>query len=361
MWRRCRRSIADGRVRPAIDRRYPLDEVVAALRHVDDGARPRQGPASSRRHGRPSAPRRHRRGLGAHPRGPRAADRGVGRDGRRQGRRRRRRSSRRSRSTEPDVSVVDVRMPPSQRDEGLRAAIEARRRVPGHARSSSSASTSSGSTRPSCSPTAPAASATCSRTGSATSRSSWTRSGASPAAGPRWTRRSSPSSWSATAPTTRSRRSRRASARSSRRWPRAGRTSGIARLLTITEGATEKHISNIFGKLELPDSPGRPPPRAGGPGLPRVLGRRRRSHRDLGADERRAARRARDRERAVDARDAARQTGQPAARTRRCAPPAPSSQTSTTSRSPSRRDADLAARARRCAWRRWRAPRLTTK
>ncbi len=31
----------------------------------------------------------------------------------------------------PDVSVVDVRMPPSQRDEGLRAAIEARRRVPG--------------------------------------------------------------------------------------------------------------------------------------------------------------------------------------------------------------------------------------
>jgi DNA-binding NarL/FixJ family response regulator len=31
----------------------------------------------------------------------------------------------------PDVSIVDVRMPPTQRDEGLRAAIEARRRVPG--------------------------------------------------------------------------------------------------------------------------------------------------------------------------------------------------------------------------------------
>ncbi len=31
----------------------------------------------------------------------------------------------------PDVSVVDVRMPPTQRDEGLRAAIEARERVPG--------------------------------------------------------------------------------------------------------------------------------------------------------------------------------------------------------------------------------------
>jgi DNA-binding NarL/FixJ family response regulator len=34
-----------------------------------------------------------------------------------------------------------------------------------------------------------------------------------------------------------------------------GRTNvGIARLLTITEGATEKHISNIFGKLQLPDT-----------------------------------------------------------------------------------------------------------
>jgi DNA-binding NarL/FixJ family response regulator len=31
----------------------------------------------------------------------------------------------------PDVSVVDVRMPPTQRDEGLRAAIEARHLVPG--------------------------------------------------------------------------------------------------------------------------------------------------------------------------------------------------------------------------------------
>jgi len=31
----------------------------------------------------------------------------------------------------PDVSVVDVRMPPSYTDEGLRAAVEARRRVPG--------------------------------------------------------------------------------------------------------------------------------------------------------------------------------------------------------------------------------------
>jgi DNA-binding NarL/FixJ family response regulator len=31
----------------------------------------------------------------------------------------------------PDVSIVDVRMPPSHTDEGLRAAVEARQRVPG--------------------------------------------------------------------------------------------------------------------------------------------------------------------------------------------------------------------------------------
>jgi DNA-binding NarL/FixJ family response regulator len=34
-------------------------------------------------------------------------------------------------ASRPDVSIVDVRMPPSFRDEGLRAAIEARERVPG--------------------------------------------------------------------------------------------------------------------------------------------------------------------------------------------------------------------------------------
>jgi DNA-binding NarL/FixJ family response regulator len=33
----------------------------------------------------------------------------------------------------PDISIVDVRMPPTHRDEGLHAAIEARRQVPGTA------------------------------------------------------------------------------------------------------------------------------------------------------------------------------------------------------------------------------------
>jgi DNA-binding NarL/FixJ family response regulator len=31
----------------------------------------------------------------------------------------------------PDVAIVDIRLPPTYRDEGLRAAIEARRRHPG--------------------------------------------------------------------------------------------------------------------------------------------------------------------------------------------------------------------------------------
>ena len=31
----------------------------------------------------------------------------------------------------PDVAVVDVRMPPGFKDEGLKAALEARRRIPG--------------------------------------------------------------------------------------------------------------------------------------------------------------------------------------------------------------------------------------
>ncbi|SDS56901.1 response regulator transcription factor [Microlunatus soli] len=33
--------------------------------------------------------------------------------------------------TRPDVAVVDVRMPPTNTDEGLRAALDARRRIPG--------------------------------------------------------------------------------------------------------------------------------------------------------------------------------------------------------------------------------------
>ncbi len=95
----------------------------------------------------------------------------------------------------PDVAIVDIRMPPTYSDEGLRAA-EAIRLEHG----TWSASSSSPSTRRPHMPsgswqTAPEAWATSSRTGSRTSTTSRTRSGASAAAGPSSTPRSS-RSWS---------------------------------------------------------------------------------------------------------------------------------------------------------------------
>jgi CheY-like chemotaxis protein len=64
---------------------------------------------------------------------------------------------------QPDVAVVDVRLPPTFTDEGLRAAIEARRRRPGFP-VLILPSTSSSSMRASCSRMVRAEWATCSRT-----------------------------------------------------------------------------------------------------------------------------------------------------------------------------------------------------
>ena len=73
---------------------------------------------------------RHRRGQRDPARRPGAtADRPRAR-GRGRGRRRRRAALRRSRADPPDVCVVDIRMPPSFTDEGLRAAIAVRRSHP---------------------------------------------------------------------------------------------------------------------------------------------------------------------------------------------------------------------------------------
>jgi CheY-like chemotaxis protein len=80
---------------------------------------------------------------------------------------------------QPDVAIVDVRMPPSHTDEGLRAAIAIRRDHPGVG------ILVRPGTPPTCSPLARAGSVTCSRTGSPTSPSSPTRSRGSPAAAPR--------------------------------------------------------------------------------------------------------------------------------------------------------------------------------
>jgi DNA-binding NarL/FixJ family response regulator len=72
-------------------------------------------------------------------------------------------------SHRPEVAVVDVRLPPTFTDEGLQAAIEARRQIPG-----------------SSSPIGTARSAICSRTAFPMSRSSSMRYDGLPPAVPRW-------------------------------------------------------------------------------------------------------------------------------------------------------------------------------
>jgi DNA-binding NarL/FixJ family response regulator len=152
----------------------------------------------------------------------------------------------------PDVSVVDVRMPPSQRDEGLRAAIEARRRVPGtpilvlsqyverQYATELLADRAGGvgyllKDRVGDIPEFMDALRRVARGGTALDPEVvarlMVREGADPLG----------------VLTPRERDVLAAMAE--------GRTNvGIAKLLSITEGATEKHITSIFGKLELPDS-----------------------------------------------------------------------------------------------------------
>ena len=153
----------------------------------------------------------------------------------------------------PDVSVVDVRMPPTQRDEGLRAAIEARRRIPG-------------------TPVLVLS--------QYVERQYATELLADRAGGVGYllkdrvadirefmdALRRVARGGTALDPEVVAQLMvpRRSDDRLNALTPRErevlaamaeGRTNvGIAALLSISEGATEKHISNIFGKLELPDS-----------------------------------------------------------------------------------------------------------
>ena len=153
----------------------------------------------------------------------------------------------------PDVSVVDVRMPPGQRDEGLRAAIEARRRVPGTPILVLS---------------------------QYVERQYATELLADRAGGVGYLlkdrvgdirefmdalRRVARGGTALDPEVVAQLMARgRADDPMSRLTPRErevlaamaeGRTNvGIARLLSITEGAAEKHIGNIFGKLDLPDT-----------------------------------------------------------------------------------------------------------
>jgi DNA-binding NarL/FixJ family response regulator len=153
----------------------------------------------------------------------------------------------------PDVSVVDVRMPPSQRDEWLLAAIEARRRVPGSPvlvlsqyveRQYATELLADGA--------GGVGYLLKDRVGDLAEFMDALRRVArgGTALDPEvvaqlMVRNRADDPMSALTP-----REREVLAAMAE-----GRTNvGVAQLLSITEGATEKHISNIFGKLQLPDS-----------------------------------------------------------------------------------------------------------
>jgi DNA-binding NarL/FixJ family response regulator len=154
---------------------------------------------------------------------------------------------------QPDVSVVDVRMPPSQRDEGLRAAIEARRRVPGTpVLVLSQYVERQYATELLADRAGGVGYLLKDRVGDVREFMDALRRVArgGTALDPEvvaqlMVRNRADDPLSALTP-----REREVLAAMAE-----GRTNvGIAALLGVTEGATEKHISSIFGKLELPDS-----------------------------------------------------------------------------------------------------------
>ena len=153
----------------------------------------------------------------------------------------------------PDVSVVDVRMPPTQRDEGLRAAIEARRRVPGTPILVLSqyverqyATALLADRRGAVGYLLKDRVADVREFMDALRRVARGGTALDPeVVAQLMVTRHAHDRLRALTP-----REREVLAAMAE-----GRTNaGIAELLTISEGATEKHISNIFGKLELPDS-----------------------------------------------------------------------------------------------------------
>jgi DNA-binding NarL/FixJ family response regulator len=154
----------------------------------------------------------------------------------------------------PDVSVVDVRMPPTQRDEGLRAAIEARRRVPGTAILVLSQYVERQYATELLADRAGGVGYLLKdRVGDVREFMDALRRVANggTALDPEVVAQLMARNRADDPLSTLTPREREVLAAMAE-----GRTNiGIAKQLSISEGAAEKHISNIFGKLELPESP----------------------------------------------------------------------------------------------------------
>ena len=132
-------------------------------------------------------------------------------------------------------------------------------------------STSRCPTPTTCSPTAAARSATCSRTGSPTSPSSSRRCIGWPAAGPCSTPRWWRNCWYDVGPTIRSEQLTPREREVLALMAEGRSNTAIARHLVVSEGAVEKHVRNIFTKLDLPPDDGHEPSRARRARLPTIL------------------------------------------------------------------------------------------
>ena len=239
------------------DRRLGPARAVRPRRRARRRARGRQ-PAGRRHAAARRAPlrvsardpaRRRRRGLVPAARRRRARAGGDRLRRRRRGAATPTSSSTRSREHRPDVVVTDIRMPPTNTDEGLRAAAVIRAELPrtgvlvlSQYVNERYALQLLGDERrrrrlPAQGPRAGAA------------RLRRRGPGGRAAAAPRSTRRSSRRCSSAAGRAGRSTRSRRASATSWRAWPRARRNRAIAAGLDLSEHTLARDLTSIFEKL----------------------------------------------------------------------------------------------------------------
>ena len=154
-------------------------------------------------------------------------------------------------SYEPDVAIVDLRMPPTHTDEGIRAALQIRRALPGDRRARALPARRHGLAMKLLAE-APRASATCSRTASPTSRTSPTRSAGSAAGGSAL----DPSIVSQLLPGAATGgpldELTAARARGARADGRGPLQPGHRRALEISERGVQKHVTSIFDKLGIP-------------------------------------------------------------------------------------------------------------